>query len=38
MAMDLLEITEADLDPEIGAPTGLTKFLSDAEGAQLLTF
>lgn len=38
MAMDLLEITEADLDPEIGAPTGLAKFLSDTEGAQLLTF
>jgi peroxiredoxin family protein len=38
MAMDLLEITEDDLDTELGAPTGLTKFLSDTEGAQLLTF
>ena len=38
MAMDLLEITEDDLDPELGAPTGLTKFLSDVEGAQILSF
>ena len=26
------------LDPELGPPTGLTKFLSEAEGAQMLTF
>ncbi len=38
MAMDLLEITEDELDPEFGPPTGLTKFLSGAEGGQLLTF
>lgn len=38
MAMDLLEITEDDLDPGFGPATGLTKFLSDAEGGQLLTF
>ncbi|GMR08563.1 MAG: hypothetical protein BMS9Abin26_1568 [Gammaproteobacteria bacterium] len=38
MAMDLLEITEDELDLEFGPPTGLTKFLSDAEGGQLLTF
>lgn len=38
MAMDLLKITQDDLDPEFGPPTGLTRFLNDAEGGQLLTF
>jgi len=38
MAMDLLKITQNDLDPEFGPPTGLTRFLNDAEGGQLLTF
>jgi peroxiredoxin family protein len=38
MAMDLMKITNEDLDSEIGPPTGLTRFLSDAEGGQLLTF
>jgi peroxiredoxin family protein len=38
MAMDLLKISKSELDPELGAPTGLTRFLSDAEGGQLLTF
>lgn len=38
MALDLLKITRNDLDPEFGPPTGLTRFLSDAEGGQLLTF
>ena len=38
MALDLLKITKNDLDPEFGPPTGLTRFLSDAEGGQLLTF
>ena len=38
MALDLLEIKEDDLVPEFGIPTGLTKFLGDAEGAQLLSF
>ena len=38
MAMDLLKITQDELDPEFGAPTGLTRFLNDAEGGQLLTF
>ena len=37
MAVDLLKITENELDPEFGPPTGLTRFLSDAEGGQLLT-
>ncbi|MCP3668989.1 MAG: hypothetical protein GY746_10925 [Gammaproteobacteria bacterium] len=38
MALDLMDITEDDLEPEFGVSTGLTKFLMDAEGAQLLTF
>ncbi|TRZ64421.1 MAG: hypothetical protein D4S02_10835 [Rhodocyclaceae bacterium] len=38
MALDLMKITKDDLDPDFGEPTGLTRFLSDAEGAQLLTF
>lgn len=38
MAIDLLKISRNELDPEMGAPTGLTRFLSDAEGGQLLTF
>lgn len=38
MALDLLEITDQELDPGFGAATGLTKFLMDAEGSQLFTF
>ena len=38
MAMDLMEITENELDPEMGPPTGLTRFLSDAQGGQIVTF
>lgn len=38
MAMDLMKITRDDLDGEVGPPTGLTRFLSDAEGGQLLSF
>ncbi len=38
MAIDLLKVSRNELDPELGAPTGLTRFLSDAEGGQLLTF
>lgn len=38
MAIDLMKIPEDALDPELGPPTGLTLFLSDAEGGQLLTF
>ena len=38
MAIDLLKVGEDDLDPEFGPPTGLTRFLSDSEGGQLLTF
>ncbi|MDA8363226.1 MAG: DsrE/DsrF/DrsH-like family protein [Gammaproteobacteria bacterium] len=38
MALDLMKVTKDDLDPELGPPTGLTRFLGDAEGGQLLTF
>lgn len=38
MALDLLEKTDADLDPGFGPATGLTKFLMDAENGRLLTF
>ncbi len=38
MAIDLLKVGEDDLDPEFGPPTGLTRFLTDSEGGQLLTF
>lgn len=38
MAMDLLELKNGDLMGEFGPSTGLTKFLSDAEGAQIITF
>lgn len=38
MAIDLLKINSDDLAPEFSPPTGLTRFLSDAEGSQLLTF
>lgn len=38
MAMDLMKITKEDMDAEVGQPTGLTRFLSDAEGSQVLTF
>lgn len=38
MALDVMKITKDDLDAELGPPTGLTRFLSDAEGGQLLTF
>ncbi len=38
MAMDLLELKDGDLMGEFGPSTGLTKFLSDAEGAQIITF
>jgi peroxiredoxin family protein len=38
MALDLMEVEEDGLDPAFGPPTGLTRFLTDAEGGQLLTF
>lgn len=36
MAMDLLEAKEDALDEMLGAPLGLTRFLSDAEDGQLV--
>lgn len=38
MAMDVLKITEDDLESCFGPPTGLTRFLSDAGGERFLTF
>jgi len=38
MALDLLKVEQKDLEPEFGPPTGLTKFLVDSEGGNLLTF
>lgn len=38
MAMDLLELKDGDLMGGFGQSTGLTKFLSDAEGSQVFTF
>jgi peroxiredoxin family protein len=38
MAMDPLKITEEELPEGFGSPTGLARFLSDAEGGQLLMF
>ncbi len=38
MALDLMKISHEDLDPELGPATGLTRFLSDAEGGRMLTF
>jgi peroxiredoxin family protein len=38
MAMDIMKIKHDDFDPEVGPATGLTRFLSDAEGGQMLTF
>ncbi len=38
MALDMLHVGKDDLDPELGPPTGLTRFLSDAEGGDILTF
>jgi peroxiredoxin family protein len=38
MAIDLMKISTDELDTEVGPPTGLTRFLSDAEGSQMFTF
>ena len=38
MAVDLMDISTDQLDSQFGPPTGLTRFLSDAQGGQLLTF
>jgi peroxiredoxin family protein len=38
MAVDVLGVEEGELEPWLGEPLGLTKFLADAEGAQTWTF
>jgi peroxiredoxin family protein len=38
MVMDVLKLSKDDLMDEVGPVTGLTKFLSDAEGSQVFTF
>jgi peroxiredoxin family protein len=38
MAMDLLGYEPSDLEPYMGAPTGLTKFLNEAAEGQIYTF
>jgi peroxiredoxin family protein len=38
MALELANIKDKDLDLDFAPATGLTKFLSDAEGGQLLSF
>ena len=38
MAMDILQLKEGDLEPHLGEPMGLTKFLDDAADAQVWTF
>ena len=38
MAMDVLSADSADLEPYLSEPMGLTKFLTNAEGGQILTF
>lgn len=38
MAVDVLGVGPDDLEPWVGAPLGLTKFLSDAHGGEVWTF
>ena len=38
MAIDVLGLKDGELEPWLGEPLGLTKFLADAEGAQTWTF
>ncbi len=38
MAMDVLSAKGEDMEPYLGEPIGLTKFLTNAEGGQILTF
>jgi len=38
MAVDLLKLGPDSLQPEVGPPTGLTRFLSETEGARVMTF
>ena len=38
MAVDVLGLKEGELEPWLGEPLGLTRFLADAEGAQTWSF
>ncbi|HTT37536.1 MAG TPA: DsrE/DsrF/DrsH-like family protein [Burkholderiales bacterium] len=38
MAVDVLGVTADDLEPWLGEPMGLTRFLSDAHGGQVWSF
>jgi peroxiredoxin family protein len=38
MAVDVLGVKPEDLEPWVGQPMGLTKFLSDAHGGQVWSF
>lgn len=38
MAIDVLDVKDEELEPWLGEPLGLTKFLADAEGAQTWIF
>lgn len=38
MAVDVLGVDPQELEPWLGPPLGLTKFLSEAEGGQVLSF
>lgn len=38
MAMDVLGITESQLQPYLEAPVGLTKYLTDCEDSQMVSF
>ena len=38
MAVDILGIKHGELEPWLGGPLGLTKFLADADGAQTWSF
>ena len=38
MAVDVLGVQSAELEPWLKEPLGLTRFLSDAEGAQVWSF
>ncbi len=38
MAMDVMGVEPAALEPWLGEPLGLTRFLDDARGAQVWTF
>jgi len=38
MAVDVLGVKQGDLEPWVGEPMGLTKFLSDAHGGQVWSF